>query len=53
MMLVVLGLLVGMAGLLWILVIAIMQTDQQTHRKGSREAKQPGMAPAHCGSRAA
>ena len=49
MMLVVLGLLLGMAGLLWMLVIAIMQTDQQIHRKGPRgDPKQPGMTPAHC-----
>jgi flagellar biosynthesis protein FliQ len=36
MMLVALGLLLGMAGLLWMLVIAIMQADQQIHRKGPR-----------------
>lgn len=53
MMLVVLGLLLGMAGLLWILVIAIMQEDQQTHRKEPREAKQRGMAPAHFWSKMA
>lgn len=53
MMLVVLGLLLGMAGLLWVLVIALMQTDQETHRKGPREAKQPSITSAHCGSRAA
>lgn len=53
MMLVVLGLLLGMAGLLWILVISIMQTDQQIHRNGPRDSKQPGMAPAHCVSRSA
>ncbi len=53
MMLVVLGLLLGMAGLPWILVIAIMQADHRTNKKSLREAKQPGMAPAHCGSRAA
>lgn len=53
MMLVVLGLLLGMAGLLWVLVIAIMQTDQHMHRKGPREVKQRGMAPAHCVSMSA
>jgi len=53
MMLVVLGLLLGIAGLLWVLVIAIMQEDQQTHTNGPREAKQRGMAPAHCVSRSA
>lgn len=52
-MLVVLGLLLGMAGLLWILVITIMQEDHQTNRKSSREAKQPVVKTAHCESRAA
>ncbi len=53
MMLVVLGLLLGMAGLLWMLVIAIMQTDQQIHRKGAQDSKPPGMTPVHCVSRSA
>jgi hypothetical protein len=45
MMLVVLAFLLGMAGLLWILFIAIMQADEQIHRKGPRDSKQPGEAP--------
>lgn len=53
MMLVVLGLLLGMAGLLWILVIAIMQADHQTNRKSSGEINQPVVVPVHCGSKAA
>ncbi len=53
MTLVVLGLLLGMAGLLWILVIAIMQEDHQTNRKRSREAKQVVVEATPCGSRAA
>ena len=53
MMLVVLGLLLRMAGLLWILVIAIMQADHQTIRKNSRELNQPVVVPAHCRSKAA
>ncbi|MCW5796975.1 MAG: hypothetical protein KIT40_00625 [Nitrospira sp.] len=53
MMLVVLGLLLGMAGLLWILVIAIMQEDHQTNRKSSREMNRPVVAPPHCGPKAA
>ncbi|MEP7153637.1 MAG: hypothetical protein ABI856_18195 [Nitrospira sp.] len=53
MTLVVLGLLLGMAGLLWILVLAIMQADGQTHRKGPRVANQVVVGTPHCGSRAA
>jgi hypothetical protein len=53
MTLVVLGLLLGMAGLLWILVSAIMQADHQSNRKSSREANQPVVVPAHCRSKAA
>jgi hypothetical protein len=53
MMLVVLGLLLGMAGLLWILITAIMQADHQTNRKGLREANQPVVVPEHCRSKAA
>ncbi len=53
MTLVVLGLLLEMAGLLWMLVIAIMQADHQTHRKSPREANQAVVKTAHCGSRAA
>jgi hypothetical protein len=40
MMLVVLGLLLGMAGLVWVLVIAIMQEDRRIQRKSPREANQ-------------
>lgn len=50
---VVLGLLLGMAALLWILVIAILQADHQTKRKGLREANQPVVKAVHCGSSAA
>lgn len=39
MMLVVLGLLLGMAGLLWILVLAIMEADQQTKTGRPRERR--------------
>lgn len=53
MMLVVLGLLMGMVGLLWVLVIAIMQEDHPTNRKSLREANQPVVVPAHCESKAA
>ena len=53
MSLVVLGLLLGMAGLLWILVIAIMHGDHQTNRKNSQDTKQPVVMPAHYGSKAA
>lgn len=53
MTLIVLGLLLGMAGLLWMLVIAIMQADHQTNRKSPREAKQAVVETAHYGSRAA
>ncbi|WHZ16916.1 MAG: hypothetical protein OJF52_003766 [Nitrospira sp.] len=53
MTLVVLGLLLGMAGLLWMLVIAIMQADHRTNRKSPREANQPVVVPAHCRSKTA
>jgi hypothetical protein len=53
MMLVVLGLLLGMAGLLWIFVIAIMHGDHQTNGKNSRELNQPVVLPTHCRSKAA
>lgn len=53
MMLVVLGLLLRMAGLLWILVISVMQADNQTNRKGLREANHPVVVPAHCRSKVA
>ena len=53
MTLVVLCLLLGMAGLLWILVFAIMQADHQTNRQNPREANQPVVEAAYCRSRAA
>jgi hypothetical protein len=53
MTLVVLGLLLGMAGLLWVLVIAIVQADHQTKRKGLREPNQPVVKAVHGGSSAA
>jgi hypothetical protein len=37
MTLVALGLLLGMAGLLWVMVNAIVQADHRTKRQGQRE----------------
>ena len=53
MMFIVLGLLVGMAGLLWVLVIAIMHGDHETKRKNLGDTKQSVVMPAHYGSKAA
>lgn len=53
MMLVVLGLLLGMAGLLWMLVIAIMEAYRETQGKGLRKANQPVVVPVHYRSKAA
>jgi hypothetical protein len=53
MTLVVLGLLLGMAGLLWMLVIAIMQADHQPSRQIPREASERVSGAARCVSKAA
>jgi hypothetical protein len=53
MTMVALGLLLGMAGLLWTMVIAIVQADHQTKRQSSRAQDKPLAEAAHCESRAA
>lgn len=53
MTLVVLGLLLGMAGLLWIPVLAIMQADHQTKRESPREPNTLVMGAARRESQAA
>ena len=48
-----LGLLIGMLGLLWLMVIAIMQADHQTKRQSPRvQGKSPVQA-ALCESKVA
>jgi hypothetical protein len=42
-----------MAGLLWRMVIAIMQADHQTKRQSPRAQDKPLAEAAHCESRAA
>ena len=53
MALVALGLLLGMAGLLWVMVIAIMQADHQTTRQSPREQDKPTVGAARCESKVA
>lgn len=53
MTLVALGLLLGMVGLLWVMVIDIMRADHQTKRESSREQDKPHAEAARCESRAA
>jgi hypothetical protein len=53
MTLVVLGLLLGMVGLLWVMVTEIMRTDHQTQRHGSREPDKPVAGSARRESKAA
>ncbi|MEO5954834.1 MAG: hypothetical protein ABIR36_03960 [Nitrospiraceae bacterium] len=36
-----LGLLLGLAGLLWVMVILIVQEDHQTQRQSPREQRKP------------
>lgn len=53
MTLVALGLLLGMTGLLWVMVITIMQADRQTKRQSPRTQKQPFVEAARHESKAA
>jgi hypothetical protein len=53
MTLVALGLLVGMLGLLWVMILAIMQADHQAKRQSLRAQDKPLAEAAHCESRAA
>ena len=53
MTMVALGLLLGMVGLLWTMVIAIMQADHQTKRQSPRAQDKPLAEVAHCESKAA
>jgi hypothetical protein len=53
MTLVVLGLLLGMVGLVWAMIIAIMQADHQTKSESPREQDKPLAEAARCGSQAA
>ena len=41
MTLVALGLLLGMFGLVWVIIIGIMQADHQTKRESRREQDKP------------
>jgi hypothetical protein len=53
MTLVALGLLVGMLGLLWVMIIAIMHADHQAKRQSLRAQDKPLAEVAPCGSKAA
>jgi hypothetical protein len=53
MTLVALGLLLGMAGLLWVMVNAIVQADHRTNRQGQREQDMPLVEATRCDSKAA
>ena len=48
-----LGLLVGMLGLLWVMIIAIMQADHQTKRQSPRAQDKLPVEAALCESKAA
>jgi hypothetical protein len=53
MSLIALGLLLGMVGLLWMLVIDITQTDHQTKRQSPRAQNESRAEAARCESKAA
>ena len=53
MTLVALGLLLGMVGLVWVMVIDITQADHQTKRQSPREQDKPLVETARCESKAA
>jgi hypothetical protein len=53
MTLVALGLLLGMVGLVWVMVIDITQADHQTKRQSPREQDKPLAEAARCESKAA
>jgi hypothetical protein len=53
MTLVVLGLLLGMVGLVWVMVISLMRADHQPQRYGSREPDKPVAGSARRESKAA
>ena len=48
-----LGLLLGMVGLVWVMVIDITQADYQTKRQSPREQDKPLAEAARCESKAA
>ncbi|MDE3042340.1 MAG: hypothetical protein KGJ82_17445 [Nitrospirota bacterium] len=47
-----LGILLGMVGLLWVIVIDIMRTEHQANRLSPRLQEKPLPEAAHCESRA-
>ena len=47
------GLLLGMVGLLWVMVIGLICADHQAQRHGSREPHKPVGEAARCESKAA
>ncbi len=53
MTLVALGLLLGMIGLVWVIIIGIMQADRQTKRESSRAQNKPLAAAVRGDSKAA
>jgi hypothetical protein len=48
-----LGLLIGMLGLLWLMIIAIMQADHRTKRQSPRAQDKSPVKTALCESKAA
>lgn len=48
-----LGLLIGMLGLLWVMIIAIMQADHQTKGQSPRAQNKSPMKAALCESKVA
>jgi hypothetical protein len=53
MMQIALGVLLGMLGLVWVMIIAIMQADHQAKRQGPRAQDKPRVEAAHCESKVA
>jgi hypothetical protein len=53
MTLIALGLLLGMVGLVWVMVIAITQADHQTKRQSPREQDKPLLEATRCEFKAA
>ena len=53
MTLVALGLLLGMVGLVWVMVIDLNQADHQTNRQSPRAQDKPLVEVARCESKAA
>ena len=53
MTLVILGLLIGLVGLVWLVVLDIVRMDRQCQRTGSQKSERPVASPVRGESRAA